>query len=363
MSSDQNKQNKNFEGGIRLAIILVGCSLALVTGYLAGIRQVSTTGQARPKPYRLNLDFLGLSLHLQLSVAALGLAVIFMLLLLLAAAIVFAALAVSRRRKVEAANRSLQAEITERKRAQNEVVEINAGLEQRVAARTSELQAANKELDTFCLSVSHDLRAPLRAIDGFSEMLLQNYLGMLDEQGQHSLQRIRSATQRMAQLIDDLLSLSRVTRTEMRHEEVNLSEMAREVVAGLRQPDQERKVEVCIAEGLSLRGDPRLLRQVLENLLGNAWKYCSKQPAARIEMAACDSKDGKRVFFVQDNGAGFDMKYVGKLFGVFQRLHSASDFPGTGVGLATVQRIIQRHGGEVWAKGSVGQGATFYFTV
>jgi PAS domain S-box-containing protein len=250
-------------------------------------------------------------------------------------------------------------DITERKRAGDEIRRLNERLE----GRNAELEAANDELEAFCFSVSHDLRAPLRAIDGFSEVLLKDYEDKLDEQGQRCLHRVRGATQRMAQLIDDLLGLSRVTRVEMRSEEVNLTAAARDIVAELRRLDPERNVEVTIAEGLTARGDPRLLRQVLENLLGNAWKYSSKQPAARIEMGTCDGKNGRAVYFVSDNGAGFDMRYADKLFEVFQRLHSVSQFPGTGVGLATVQRIIRRHGGEVWAKGAVGQGATFYFTV
>jgi light-regulated signal transduction histidine kinase (bacteriophytochrome) len=230
-------------------------------------------------------------------------------------------------------------------------------------ARTLELQTANKELEAFCFSVSHDLRAPLRSIDGFSDVLLKEYQDKLDEQGQRYLQRVRSATLRMGQLIDDLLGLSRVTRTEMRREDVDLTAAAREVVIELRRLEPERNVEVTIAEGLAAQGDPQLLRQVLENLLGNAWKYTSKQAAARIEIGSCRGRNGRPAFFVRDNGAGFDMSYANKLFGVFQRLHSPSEFPGTGVGLATVQRIVQRHGGEVWAEGSVGLGATFYFTL
>jgi light-regulated signal transduction histidine kinase (bacteriophytochrome) len=243
------------------------------------------------------------------------------------------------------------------------VSQLNAELEQRVETRTRELQTSNRELEAFCYSVSHDLRAPLRAIDGFSDILLRDYRDKVDEAGQRSLQRVRSGAQRMAQLIDDLLSLSRVTRTQIKRQDVDLSAAAREVANELRRLDPDREVEVIIPDGLTAQGDPRLLRQVLENLLGNAWKYTSKQPAARIEMGTCSGPAGKLAYFVKDNGAGFDMKYAGKLFAVFQRLHSHSEFPGNGVGLATVQRIVLRHGGEVWAEGAVGQGATLYFSL
>ncbi len=242
-------------------------------------------------------------------------------------------------------------------------------LEQRVAERTKELerralelQAANSELDAFAYSVSHDLRAPLRSIDGFSQVLLEDYGERLDEGGRDSLQRVRVASQRMATLIDDLLKLARVTRTEMRTERVDLSGMAREIVLDIERTAPDRQVEFAIAPGLEAQGDSRLLRVVLDNLLRNGWKYTGKQPQPRVEFTAVD-ENGGRVFVVKDNGAGFDMKYADKLFGVFQRLHSTAEFEGTGVGLATVRRIINRHGGRIWAEGVVDQGATFYFTL
>lgn len=231
--------------------------------------------------------------------------------------------------------------------------------------RTAELQAANEELEAFSYSVSHDLRAPLRSIDGFSMALLEDYAGQLDETGQNYLQRVRAATQRMGHLIDDMLELSRIVRAEMRHETVNLSSMATEVLEELRKNDAGRKVEWHIQPGLEAEADARLLKVVLDNLLGNAWKYTARQPEARIEFGQVENGnvEGIKEFFVRDNGAGFDMAYADKLFGAFQRLHAASEFPGTGVGLATVQRIIHRHGGRVRGEGKPGQGATFYFSL
>jgi signal transduction histidine kinase len=235
-------------------------------------------------------------------------------------------------------------------------------LEQRVRERTAALDASNQELEAFCYSVSHDLRSPLRSIDGFSQALLEDMEGRLDENATGHLARIRAATQRMAALIDDLLSLSRITRTDLVVKRVDLTAMARGVCDELAATQPERTVSVSIDEGLQVTGDPRLMRQVLENLLGNAWKFTSKQPAARIEFKAHDGTDG-RVYLVRDNGAGFDPAYADRLFGVFQRLHAMNDFPGTGVGLAIVERIIKRHGGRVWAEAAVGKGATFYFTL
>jgi signal transduction histidine kinase len=233
----------------------------------------------------------------------------------------------------------------------------NQLLEARVAA-----ESAHRELEAFSYSVAHDLRAPLRSLDGFAHILLQDYAEKLDDDGRQFLQYIRASAQRMAQLIDDLLNLSRVTRGEFQREHVDLSDIARVAATCLQKAEPARNVDFVIADGLADEGDVRLLAIVLENLIGNAWKYSSKRDDARIEVGTTAS-NGPRTYFVRDNGAGFDMAHADKLFGVFQRLHSESEFEGTGIGLATVQRIIHRHGGHIWAEGKVNQGATFFFTL
>jgi light-regulated signal transduction histidine kinase (bacteriophytochrome) len=264
--------------------------------------------------------------------------------------------------KAEAARRTLLSVVEDQKRAERKVRQLNADLEQRVSERTASLAAANKELEAFSYSVSHDLRAPLRSIDGFSRILQEDYAAQLDHEAQNSLTRVRAAAQRMAQLIDDLLRLSRVTRSELQTVAVDLTALAGEAVATLHPAGSVRPVRWTIAPGLAAEGDPRLLRIVLDNLLGNAWKFTGPQPEAHIEFGQAATERGP-AFFVRDNGAGFDMAYAGKLFGAFQRMHTMAEFPGTGIGLATVQRIIHRHGGHVWAESAVGQGATFYFTL
>jgi signal transduction histidine kinase len=227
---------------------------------------------------------------------------------------------------------------------------------------TSELRRTNKELEAFSYSVSHDLRAPLRAIDGFSHALLQEYGSRLEPRGQDYLARVRAGCARMARMIDDLLGLSRVIRQEMRRESVDLAALARSVAEDLGQSQPERRVAFSAPVSAVVHGDPGLLRIALENLLNNAWKFTQKTEAPTVEFG--DRPDGgARVFYVRDNGAGFDMAYAGKLFGAFQRLHDAAEFPGTGIGLATVQRIIQRHGGRLWAEAAVGRGASFFFTL
>jgi PAS domain S-box-containing protein len=242
-------------------------------------------------------------------------------------------------------------DMTERRRAEEEIKRQNA-----------QLDAANRELDAFSYSVAHDLRAPLRAIDGFSSAALEDCKDQISAEGKLYLERVRAGAVRMAHLIDDLLRLSRISRQQMGRSEVDLSGLAQEVVSQLRVTSPDRQVRFTITPEISVTADRDLLRIVLENLLGNAWKFTSKEPQAQIELGM-QNGDGQRIFFVRDNGPGFDMRYADKLFGVFQRLHRDSEFPGTGVGLATVQRIIQRHGGRIWAKAAVGEGATFYFAL
>jgi len=260
--------------------------------------------------------------------------------------------------RVRDRTRDLEVEIADHKRAEEEILKLNNELAQQIVL----LNAANHELEAFSYSVSHDLRAPLRALDGFSQILLEDYSEQVGAQGRDYLQRVRAASQKMGELIDALLVLSRVTRSEMRREPVDLSALAQAVLAELRGSDPQRQVAVSVAEGLSASGDPRLLRAALGNLLGNAWKFTSRTAGARIEVGRLAAVEPP-TFFVRDNGAGFDMAYAERLFSAFQRLHGPNEFAGSGIGLATVQRIIQRHGGRAWAEGQVGRGATFYFTL
>ena len=259
---------------------------------------------------------------------------------------------------ITASRDDLNREIAERKRAEEEIVKLNEDLKHHVL----QLEESNHELEAFSYSVSHDLRSPLRSIDGFSLALLEDSADKLDAQGRDYLSRVRAATQRMSQLIDDLLKLSRVARMELRRERVDLSMIAEKIVSHLRDNDPGRPTKFVIEEGLFDLGDERLLTVVLENLLANAWKFSEKSPAPVVEFGTAQP-GGARAYFVRDNGAGFDMAYADKLFNPFQRLHTAVEFPGTGIGLATVKRIINRHGGRVWIEGEVGKGTTVYFTL
>jgi hypothetical protein len=236
-------------------------------------------------------------------------------------------------------------------RAKNELRSANAALE-----------SANKELESFSYSVSHDLRAPLRAISGFTEIVLSDEAEKLDETGKEHLLRVQNACRRMGQLIDDLLNLARVSRGEILDQDVDLGDLAKSILNDLQKSTPGRHMKVTVAANLTVSADPKLMRIALENLLSNAWKFTSRQADATIEIGT-ETQAGQQVYYVRDNGAGFDMNYASKLFGAFQRLHSNDDYPGTGVGLATVQRIISRHGGRIWAESAVGKGATFFFTL
>jgi signal transduction histidine kinase len=256
----------------------------------------------------------------------------------------------------------LQRELVVRKQAEAEVRTLNAELELRVEERTAELKAANRELEAFSYSVSHDLRAPLRAMDGFSRILARQYENLLDDDGRHLLQRVRQNAEQMAELIDDMLRLSRITRADLRITRVDLTSMAREILESMHTAEPDRNVEIKVTSGLRVNADERLLRVALENLIGNAWKFTSKTDKACIEIGV-DVVGNEPIFFVKDNGVGFSMEYANKLFGPFQRLHTVEEFPGTGIGLAIVQRIFNRHGGRIWAESKPGEGASFYFTL
>ena len=243
-----------------------------------------------------------------------------------------------------------------------ELKELNADLESRVQERTRELEVSNQELEAFSYSVSHDLRAPLRTIDGFSLALQEDFADKLNAEGRDYITRVRSGVQRMGSLIDALLQLSRVTRSDVAREQVDMSQLVTGVFSEMRAATPERNVETVVQPGVTAQGDARLLRVAFENLIGNAWKFTSKMPHARIEFGS-DQREGRPVYFIRDNGAGFDMQYVDRLFTAFQRLHGDREFKGSGIGLATVSRIVRRHHGRIWAESEVGRGATFYFTL
>ncbi len=253
-------------------------------------------------------------------------------------------------------------DISDRKEVEKQLKNYQEHLEEIVEKRTEEIKLAYKELEAFSYSVSHDLRAPLRAIDGFSQVLAEDYESTLDEIGKDYLTRVRQGAQKMSQLIDDLLTLSRAMRGDISREEIDLANEAMDVISDLKQTEPGRIVYFDVQKDMKAFGDPALLRVVIQNLLGNAWKYTSKQQDAHIKFA-CKQDNGELIYYIQDDGAGFDMRYADKLFHAFQRLHQPEDFPGTGIGLATVQRIVTRHGGKIWATSSPKKGAVFYFTL
>jgi PAS domain S-box-containing protein len=254
-------------------------------------------------------------------------------------------------------------DVTEQRRAEKEIVLLSNVMEQRIRRRTAELEESNKDLREFAYSLAHDLRAPLASIDGFSAQLEIRLGDALDDRSRHYLRRVRAGVKLMSDLTDGLLGLADVANTELLHRRVDLSAVARTVLERLRETHPRREVNAVVNDTRAVRGDVRLLTDVLQNLLGNAWKFTSKTPAAHIEFGAEVQDDGAYAFFVKDNGAGFDPDYAHKLFGPFQRLHGAHEFEGTGIGLAMVRKIVMRHGGRVWARSRPGEGATFYFTL
>jgi PAS domain S-box-containing protein len=253
-------------------------------------------------------------------------------------------------------------DVTERKLAENEIRRLNAELELRIISRTEQRDAATRELEAFAYSVSHDVRTPLRTIDGFSAMVLADDGKALSQASVEHLERVRSAAQRMALLLDEVLGLSRVSRRDLGRSEVDLSALARDVAEELHSEQRARAVEVIVAPGMGAEADPAMARMILRELLGNAWKFTSRHESARIEVGVTGGQSAD-TFYVRDDGAGFDMRYADHLFGAFQRMHTPEEFEGTGIGLATVQRLVTRHGGRVWAEAEVEKGATFYFTL
>ena len=263
--------------------------------------------------------------------------------------------------------RNLQKQLQQQNECLQQEICDRIKIEQQLQIRTAQLETANQELEAFSYSVAHDLRNPITSINGYIWVLEEEYAYLLDEDGKHYLERVRIATERMEQLIDDILRLSQVTKSKMQFDTVDLSRIAKEIVISLRQTSKEREVEFIIPEGIVAQGDEQLLKIVLENLLCNAWKYTRNKPRARIEFGVfqqgINTQSSVDTYFVRDDGAGFDMAKADKLFGAFSRLHGKNEFEGTGIGLATVQRIVHRHGGKIWADGEVNKGATFYFTL
>jgi light-regulated signal transduction histidine kinase (bacteriophytochrome) len=264
-------------------------------------------------------------------------------------------------REVEAGNFAVRVPVQAADEIGVLAVTFNSMLD-RIEQRGAEIERTNKELEAFSYSVSHDLRAPLRSIDGFSQALLEDYYDKVDETGRDYLKRVRASTQHMGRLIDDLLKLSRLTKTEMRQEPVPLSGIVTKIIDSLKKNEPDRSIECVIEKGITVNRDPYLLEIAMENLLNNAWKFTGKIPKPRIQFGMTQ-KDRLNVYYIKDNGAGFDMTYSDKLFGAFQRLHSSEEFSGTGIGLVTVQRIIHRHGGRIWAEAEPNKGATFFFTI
>jgi light-regulated signal transduction histidine kinase (bacteriophytochrome) len=339
-------------------MVLAALCCTAILGYKAGIRQAKTVAEVPTKAYVIKLGHQ----TMYFSVGAMGVAVILTLTILLAAAVFLAIAARRRRRQAEAANRELTSENRERRRAEGEVNTLNAELERRVLERTGQLDAVNKELEAFSYSVAHDLRAPLRHINGFSKILQDDYGPALDATAQHYLKSVGDAAKNMGQLVDDLLKMGRIGRQELMCRSTDLNSLVGRALQDLELECEGRKIDWRIGDLPSVECDSGLMKQVFANLLSNAVKYTRPREQAVIEVGQV-VLEGASVIFIRDNGAGFDQRYANKLFGVFQRLHSAEEFEGTGVGLATVQRIVQKHGGRIWAEAEVDKGATFFFAL
>lgn len=319
--------------------------------------------QAAQKRRELTLTLFGKTGHLYLTTGTLGLVAILVLTVLLITSAVLTVIARRRARETETANRKLETEIVERKRAEAEVNKLNAELELRVAERTAQLRDANKQLEAFSYSVAHDLKAPLRAISGYANALKEDYGSQLDGEAKQFLSSIERGAQTMGKLINDLLAFSRQGMKEMKPSSIDMNVMAASVFEDLRRGAGEGKLECKIHPLPSTCGDRAMIHQIWVNLLSNAIKFSEPSANPLVEVGCTQNGTGENHYYVKDNGAGFDMQYANKLFGVFQRLHSAKEFEGTGVGLAIVQRVVQRHGGRVWAEGRVNEGATFHFTL
>lgn len=315
------------------------------------------------KTRELVLNLFGRTFNIHVTTSTLGFLTILLLMFLLLIAVCFALIAFRRARQLRAANRRLHDEIRERRRAEVEVKQLNEDLEHRVADRTQQLRDVNKELEAFSYSIAHDLKAPLRAISGFSKALVEDYGPTLEGEALDHLHSIARGAQRMGKLIDDLLEFSRQGRKQMAPADIDMSMLTKAIWDEIERTVPERKVECRLKPLPPARGDAAMVRQVWVNLLSNAIKFTERKDNAFVEIGCLEGDAGQNTYYVKDNGAGFDMRYVDKLFGIFQRLHSERDFKGTGVGLAIVQRIVQRHGGQVWAEGKVNEGATFRFTL
>lgn len=330
---------------------------------MARTLQANAGADASQRTREINISLFGRTAHFEISIGALGAAVILTLTILLGVAVFLAVIAYRRKREAEAANRKLETEIGERKRAEDEVNKLNTDLERIVAERTEQLRNANRQLEAFSYSVAHDLKSPLRAINGFCHILMEDYGPQLDGEAQRYLNSIARGAETMGNLITALLEFSRQGLKEMTLSRIDMNELVGSVLEELQRITAERRLEWKLQPLPPVRGDRAMIRQVWVNLLSNAIKFTEPKDNALVEVGCSERGADQNTYYVKDNGAGFDMQFVGKLFGIFQRLHATEKFQGTGLGLSIVQRVVQRHGGRVWAEGKVNEGATFHFTL